>query len=52
MKRKLISAGLLAGLVAGTGAGLILQQTGLAGASSGVSAVVVDDTTATTDTDR
>jgi hypothetical protein len=53
MNRKLVSTGLIAGLVAGTGAGLILQQTGLAGASSVMSAVVVDDTgtdAATTDT--
>jgi hypothetical protein len=49
MNRKLVSTGLLAGLVAGTGAGLILQQTGTAGASNGVYAVVVDDDTSTTD---
>ena len=53
MNRKLVSTGLIAGLVAGTGAGLILQQTGLAGASSAVSVMAVDgstDTTATADT--
>lgn len=54
MNRKLVSTGLVAGLVAGTGAGLILQQTGLAGASNVVSAVAVDDAastdTASTDT--
>lgn len=49
MNRKLVSTGLVAGLVAGTGAGLILQQTGLAGAANVVSAVAVDDA-ATTDT--
>jgi hypothetical protein len=49
MNRKLVSTGLLAGLVAGTGAGLILQQTGLAGASNAPSAAVVDDETSSTD---
>lgn len=50
MKRKLVSTGLIAGLVAGTGAGLILQQTGPAGASSAVSVMAVDGSTDTTDT--
>lgn len=49
MNRKLVSAGLLAGLVAGTGAGLILEQSGPAGASNAIAAVVADDN-ATTDT--
>lgn len=54
MNKKFLTSGLLAGLVAGSGAGLILQSTGFAGASgTGVSAapaaVVVDDTTVTTD---
>jgi hypothetical protein len=51
MNRKFVSTGLLAGLVAGTGAGLILQQTGLAGASNAPAAVVVDDTSTTTPDD-
>ena len=52
MSKKYITVGLLAGLTAGTGAGLILSQTGSAGAAS--SAVVVqqdDDTTDTTETE-
>ena len=48
MNIKMVSTGLLAGLVAGTGAGLILQDSGFAGASSVPAAVVVvDDATAT-----
>ena len=47
LNNKLITSGLLAGLVAGSGAGLILQSTGFAGAAA-PTAVVVDDTTATT----
>ncbi|MBI5088356.1 MAG: hypothetical protein HZB15_05700 [Actinobacteria bacterium] len=50
MKRKLVTSGLLAGLVAGGGAGLILQQSGFAGAANGLAAVVVDDTTPDTTT--
>jgi polyhydroxyalkanoate synthesis regulator phasin len=56
MNRKIVSTGLLAGLIAGTGAGLIMQQSGFAGASA-LSAVAVEDGTptptvdATTDTD-
>lgn len=55
MKKKMVSAGLAAGLLAGTGAGLILQMTGSAGAAgsagSSVSAVAAEgDTTDTTDT--
>ncbi len=48
MNNKLITSGLIAGLVAGSGAGMILTSTGFAGASgSGVTAaVVVDDSTA------
>ncbi len=49
MNKKFATAGLLAGLVAGTGAGLILEQSGFAGAAS-PSAVIVDDTTDTGDT--
>lgn len=48
MNKKLLTSGLLAGLVAGSGAGLILQSTGFAGAAA-PAAVVVDDTTGTTD---
>jgi hypothetical protein len=47
MKRKLVASGLLAGLVAGTGAGFVLEQSGFAGASSGVAAVAVDDSSST-----
>lgn len=50
MNRKLVSTGLIAGLFAGTGAGLILQQTGLAGASSAVAVMAADPTTDTTNT--
>ena len=46
MSKKYITVGLLAGLTAGTGAGLILQQTGAAGASA--PAVVQQDDTDTT----
>ena len=49
MNKKFATAGLLAGLVAGTGAGLILEQSGFAGAAN-PSAVIVDDTTDTSDT--
>jgi hypothetical protein len=52
MKKKYVATGLLAGLVAGTGAGLIMEQAGFAGASSPVAIIVEDDTTtdaATTD---
>lgn len=57
MHKKMVSAGLAAGLLAGTGAGLILQMTGSAGATgsagSSPSAVGAEgdttDTTATTD---
>ena len=58
MNKKMVTAGLAAGLLAGTGAGFILQMSGSAGASgTGVSAISVDDTTDTatdsaTDTDR
>ncbi|MEQ1700869.1 MAG: hypothetical protein ABMA25_12215 [Ilumatobacteraceae bacterium] len=46
MNKKMVSAGLAAGLLAGTGAGLILQMTGTAGAAgSSTAAVSVDDTT-------
>ena len=47
MKHKLVASGLLAGLVAGTGAGFVLEQSGFAGASSGVAAVAVDDSSST-----
>jgi len=49
MNRKLVTSGLLAGLIAGAGAGLILESTGFAGASSSA-AVVVEDETRSTDT--
>jgi hypothetical protein len=53
MNRKIVTSGLLAGLVAGGGAGFILQQGGFAGASNSPSAVIAPDTTtsdpATTD---
>ena len=49
MKKKFVASGLAAGLVAGAGAGLILQSSGFAGASNTGSAqsvtVVTDDTT-------
>ena len=49
-KKKLITTGLLAGLVAGSGAGMILSSTGFAGASnSGVAAVAVSDDSTPTD---
>jgi len=52
MSRKYITVGLLAGLTAGTGAGLILQQTGSAGASPAVVEIQQqDDETDTTETD-
>jgi polyhydroxyalkanoate synthesis regulator phasin len=48
MSRKYIAVGLLAGVTAGTGAGLILQQTGSAGAASAaVAAPQQDDGTDT-----
>lgn len=51
MNKKMVSAGLAAGLLAGTGAGLILQMTGTAGAAgSSTAAVSVDDTTGTDST--
>jgi len=50
MNRKLVTSGLLAGLIAGAGAGLILESTGFAGASSSAAVVVIDDETSTTDT--
>jgi hypothetical protein len=55
MQKKMVSAGLAAGLLAGTGAGLILQMADSAGAagSAGSSIAVVSaegDTTDTTDT--
>ncbi len=48
-KKKLITTGLLAGLVAGGGAGMILTSTGFAGASSSgaVAVTAVDDSTPT-----
>ena len=56
MNKKMVTAGLAAGLLAGTGAGFILQMSGSAGASgTTLSAVSVDDDTATdtaTDTER
>lgn len=49
MKKRFVTTGLLAGLVAGTGAGLILEQTGFVGASN-TAAVVDTDTGSATDT--
>jgi hypothetical protein len=48
MKKKFVATGLMAGLLAGTGAGLIIEQTGFAGASNTPAAVVVGDDTGTT----
>jgi hypothetical protein len=48
MKKKFVATGLLAGLLAGTGAGLIIEQTGFAGASNIPAAAVVGDDTGTT----
>lgn len=50
MKKKFVTTGLLAGLVAGTGAGLVLQQTGLAGAAAAPAVAVVEDDIGTDDT--
>ena len=56
MNKKLTAVGLTAGLIAGAGAGLILEATGSAGASSQTSAVAVpgadDDATTSADADR
>ncbi|MEP7200988.1 MAG: hypothetical protein ABI894_00150 [Ilumatobacteraceae bacterium] len=49
MKKKLAGTGLAIGLVAGAGAGYILEMSGSAGASSAISAVAaVDDSTTST----
>lgn len=47
MSKRLVSTGLAIGLVAGAGAGLILEMSGTAGAASGTPAIeaVVDDST-------
>ncbi len=54
MKKKIVASGLAAGLVAGAGAGLILQSTGFAGASNTSSsanvATVSTDPSGSTDT--
>ena len=52
MKKKLAGTGLAIGLVAGAGAGYILEMSGSAGAAAGISALaaVDDSTTTTTDT--
>lgn len=50
MKKKFVASGLAAGLIAGAGAGLILQSSGFAGASSGGAVAItatVDDSTGT-----
>ena len=56
MNKRLTAVGLTAGLIAGAGAGLILEATGSAGASSQTSAVAVpgagDDATTSADADR
>lgn len=49
MKKKIVATGLSLGLVAGAGAGLILQSTGLAGASPVSSSISVAATDSTTD---
>ena len=46
MKKRIVTAGLVAGLMAGAGAGLILEQTGFAGASN---VAAVASTTASMD---
>ncbi len=49
MKKKLAGTGLAIGLVAGAGAGYILEMSGSAGAAAGISALAaVDDSTTTT----
>jgi gas vesicle protein len=53
MNKKFVIAGLTAGLVAGSGAGLILSQSGFAGASSAPAIVAtVGDSTGTADQGR
>jgi hypothetical protein len=47
MNKKIVASGLLAGLVAGGGAGLILSQTGLAGAANSVTSAIVAESTTT-----
>lgn len=49
MNKKLTAVGLTAGLIAGAGAGLILEMSGSAGASSQSAAVAAPDDDATTD---
>ena len=51
MNRKLAGTGLAIGLVAGAGAGLILELSGAAGAASGNPTAVVGDTTDATTPD-
>ncbi len=50
MNKKMATAGLAAGLLAGTGAGLILQMSGSAGAASVVISAVTEPVETTTDT--
>ena len=50
MNKKMATAGLAAGLLAGTGAGLILQMSGSAGASGVVISAVTEPVETTTDT--
>ena len=55
MNKKLTAVGITAGLIAGAGAGLILEATGSAGASNQTAAVAVpddDDATTSADADR
>ena len=55
MNKKLTAVGLTAGLLAGAGAGLILEATGSAGATSQTAAAAVpgaDDSTTSADADR
>ena len=52
MKKKFVASGLAAGLIAGAGAGLILQSSGFAGASNGGAVAItatVDDSTGNAD---
>ena len=50
MKKKIVASGLAAGLIAGAGAGLILQSSGFAGASNAPAAVTAAATTGSTTT--
>ena len=49
MKKRIVTAGLVAGLMAGAGAGLILEQTGFAGASNVAAVASTTDSSSSTD---